>query len=164
MALRTDRLVMLQMGSWGVDLLPKWLPDQSGLWRATRLPLGMSAEWGTRWLSMNKNSGNKELAWELMELTARTVRSNYANQRNEAYTYFGDQRVYDLAEQMRLEMKPMLRTPLDRQITDLFWNQLYLVYDGNMPPEDYLAYLEKEMESRFASELSVLRAMRNPVE
>lgn len=163
-ALRSDRLVMLQMGAWGVELLPDWLPDQSGLWRVTRLPMDISTEWGTRWLSMNKNSANKELAWELMELTVRTVRSNYANQRNEAYTYFGGQRVYALADQLRLEMKPMLRTPLDRQITDLFWNQLYLVYDGNMPPADYLAYLDKEMESRFASELSALRAIRNPTE
>ncbi len=48
-------------------------------WRVTRLPMGMSAEWGTRWMSMNQAGKNKALAWELMELTTRSVRSCYAS-------------------------------------------------------------------------------------
>lgn len=163
-ALRSGQQVMVQMGAWGVDLLPEWLPEQSGAWRVTRLPMGLSTEWGTRWMSMNKDSENKALSWELMALTTRSVRSYYTDLRSKAYTYFGEQQVFALADQMRLEMDPLVRTPLDRQITDLFWNQLYLVYDGNMPASDYLLYIDQEIESRFASELSAFRKMHEPIE
>ena len=43
--IQSDKLIMFVIGSWGVDLLPGWIPEQTGLWRATKLPMGLSVEW-----------------------------------------------------------------------------------------------------------------------
>ena len=158
--IRTNRLVMFAIGSWGVDLLPAWLPEQTGLWRATRLPMGLSAEWGTRWMSMNMASRHKEAAWDLMGSTITTVRHNYTTLRSMAYPYFGGQKVLDLSDRMRMEMEPVLRTPLDEAITDLFWSQQYLMYDGNMPADEFFTHFATEIEGKFEFELAMLREVR----
>ncbi len=163
-ALRNDELVMFSMGAWGVDLLQEWLPEQTGKWRATRLPAGLSAQWGTRWMSMNQASDQKDLAWELMESTVFAVRTYYAGLEAQAYPYFGNQQVFALVRQMREEMVPMLRTPLDAQVADLFWSQQYLLYTGNMPAADFIDYVNREIEARFGLELSALRDMMSQTE
>lgn len=159
--LRSDKLIMFAIGAWGVDLLPGWIPEQAGKWRATRLPMGLSVEWGTRWMSMNLTSKNKTAAWDLMESTITSVRKNYTTLRNMKYPYFGGQQVLDLSDQMRMEMEPVLRTPIDTQVSDLFWSQQYLMYDGKMLAQDFIDHFGVEIETTFEFELSMLREVRN---
>ena len=160
-AIRSDKLIMFVIGAWGVDLLPGWIPEQAGKWRATRLPMGLSVEWGTRWMSMNLTSKNKEIAWDLMESTITSVRKNYTTLRNMKYPYFGGQQVLDLSDQMRMEMEPVLRTPIDTQVSDLFWSQQYLMYEGKMLAQDFINHFNDEIETTFEFELSMLREARN---
>lgn len=159
-AIQSDRLVMFPLGAWGVDLLPGWAPEQSGLWRATRMPMGIVSEWGTKWMSMNQSSSYKAEAWEFVSLSIWRVRSYYESQKTANMPYFGYQRVMDLADRIRLEMEPKLRTPIDKAVSDLFFSYGYLLYDGGMPARDFLAHMEEQMEARFAFELAALQEER----
>ena len=109
---------------------------------------------------MNLASKNKEVAWDLMESTITAVRKNYTTLRNMKYPYFGGQQVLDLSDQMRMDMEPVLRTPIDTQISDLFWSQQYLMYDGKMPAQDFINHFTDEIDSTFEFELSMLREVR----
>jgi len=55
------------MGSWFAGHLKNWIaPAQSGLWRSSPLPGGVSASWGGSFWAIPVHATHKPLAWDFI--------------------------------------------------------------------------------------------------
>ena len=64
---RRDRVATQMMGSWFAGHLKNWIaPAQSGLWRSSPLPGGVSASWGGSFWAIPVRAAHKPLAWDFI--------------------------------------------------------------------------------------------------
>ncbi|MDC3415814.1 ABC transporter substrate-binding protein [Aquibacillus salsiterrae] len=130
-ALAEDKQVMFYLPSYGVDLLKTWVPNQSGKWRITQLPLGMNGldkETG-RSLAISSFSNQKKLAWEFIQLTAKQMSGMY--QYSDQNSFFGYQDVNEIFNKIMNKPSQGRSTPLDHYAYDVWDLNIYPIVMGN---------------------------------
>ncbi len=155
--LREGTLVMCLVSAAELNRLPEWVPEQAGLWRVTRMPMGLSSESGTIRLSMNQNSTRKQAAWDLITACLSQSRLRQVAREKDATGFYGGQDLRALVEEARLRMEPMFPTPFDGEAAEVFWNGLYPVLEGRVTAARYLERTQSEIEQTWRLEISALR-------
>jgi multiple sugar transport system substrate-binding protein len=86
-ALRRNHVAVQMMGAWLGGHLQNWLaPKTSGLWRSGPLPEKLALSWGGTFYALPKQSGHKDLAWDLVRyLTTDAAQQRLAFERFNAF-------------------------------------------------------------------------------
>ncbi len=158
-ALNEGRLAMFLGGSWAIDQLPAWAPDTYGKWRVARQPLGMQAEWATRWYGIDRNADQPEAAWHYLRLATMTARQDQEKRRNRAHAFYGTQQVYQVALDAADNREPVSRTPFDQQAAALMNEELPLLYATTIEPGKWLEQVRQRIDATFGEDLARMRAL-----
>lgn len=86
-SIKRGNVAVQMMGAWLGGHLQNWLaPDSAGKWRSARLPEGLATSWGGTFYAIPKKSGNKALAWDLIQhLTLNKSQQQLAFQKFNAF-------------------------------------------------------------------------------
>ena len=158
-ALRNGKLAMFLAGPWIVDLLPEWVPDTSGSWRVTRMPLGLSGEWGTRWFGVGRETDHADAAWSVVESACVNYRNYLSAEALRPDPFFGNQRVIALALSLVRERETVRHTPLDAQVSEAFRTRLDSLYAGGVDAHDWLFETEQWIMNTYGADIDRLRAL-----
>lgn len=171
-AIQEDRLVMFTLASYTMSTLESYVPEQKGKWRVAKAPLGVAAWASDSRLSINAQSSHKEEAWKLLEYIVthkisgnemKNVVQGYipahenAAKTSKNHTFFGEQNVYPLLEDLSVKMNHYKLTPIDDKAYDIYikgvWESLQNVNSSSSEVER----IEKSVESTLAEDISALR-------
>ncbi|SHN36018.1 ABC transporter substrate-binding protein [Gracilibacillus kekensis] len=86
-AIQDDQLVMFQMGSYVMENLKEWVPEQKGKWGVTSMPFGLSGtdKKASMSIAIAEDSDNKEIAWEFAKQMANDMFYMYEQAENDPY-------------------------------------------------------------------------------
>ncbi|WP_058308023.1 ABC transporter substrate-binding protein [Gracilibacillus massiliensis] len=86
-AIEDDQLVMFQMGSYVMENLKEWAPEQKGKWGITSLPFQLSGtdKQASMSIAIAEESENKEIAWEFAKMMANDMLYMYEQAENDPY-------------------------------------------------------------------------------
>lgn len=147
-ALIEDQLVMIYLPSYGQDLLQEWVPEQSGKWRATKLPFGKGG-WDKevgKSLAISSYSDNKDLAWSFIQFAVSDMVSIYSSSNRQEF--FGGQDLNILYRDiinMDISGRP---TPIDQFASEVWELQLYKFYRGEPINQNILLNIESDINDR----------------
>ena len=170
-AIRNDEVIMLALGSWGEKYLPEFAPDQSGKWRATKLPLRINGWSSSTALAIPSHSEKKELAWKFIEFTTEKgmdfkewpLIPAYEPARMEkwrieqANPYFGNQKTYALYDDLLKETDMHGVTPFDDELYVTMYNVILPGLDRGQKSEDIYKNYIKTINEKYGEQIEVLR-------
>lgn len=166
-ALRSGKLAMVYLGSWGELQLEEWVPHMKGLWRATRLPMKLYGYSTGASLVMSEQAQNKELAWSFMKsvffgVTDDATVAAYMPSRKvlldkaRRSEFLGGQQADRLYIELASKMKEFRPTPLDKQAVEWYRSTRQKGIENNSPPNVILNQIEKLIEQQLQQERRVL--------
>ncbi|MBY9077912.1 extracellular solute-binding protein [Paenibacillus sp. HN-1] len=139
-ALGSGRLAMFVTGQWGSSDLQNWVPDQSGKWRATRLPLGIYGMNGGAVVAITKKSANKELAAQYVKRIVNLTDLGKPD------AYLGGQNTTLMVRADIWHLGALTPTPLDSQVKE-FWNdKLREAVESDLPVGEQWANIQTQLE------------------
>ena len=163
-AIRSGKLVAFTAGAGEIGLLPELAPEMKGLWRVTRMPMGLEGDWGTQWMAINRSSEDKGAAWTFLKEAVLRTRKEMRDKAEEPLAYYGGQRVYGIVETLRNGMKAQFATPMDNGAQALFLKNLDKVYTREVSVSAFLSKTEAEIREAYGADLEMLRDVWAEVE
>ena len=161
-AVKENEIVMLVAGSYAMDNLARYAPEQSGLWRVTTPPLGLEAWASDSKIAINSQSKHKEEAWKLLEYIA-TYKSDekeiinvvpgyipahgYELNMNREEEFFGNQIVYPILEELATNMIQYRSTPFDAQALQMYRYGVWQAANSSQSSEIHIEKMKKEIEA-----------------
>ncbi|MNM66754.1 Bacterial extracellular solute-binding protein [compost metagenome] len=127
-ALRNGQLAMIYMGSWGVNNLKSWVPEQEGKWRAAELPLGLSGFQSGAAAGIVNTSKNKAFAWEYLKLMSN-IKEPTAD--SSSVRYLGGQDILALVNKSVNKPSYLFPTPLDAELADVWSTRIRLMIESD---------------------------------
>lgn len=158
-ALRDGRLAMLHLGTWGGSHIKGLAPEQSGRWRVTALPFGISGWNNSTFIAINSFSKNKEDAWTFIRDTALNTDRYYGEGVVPAYLpsrnklsnssfkddYYGGQDIAALYRKLTAAMKEPIVTPIDDKAEAAMYAKVQNGITGGISSEEILRQLDEEL-------------------
>ncbi|AEI45514.1 ABC transporter substrate-binding protein [Paenibacillus mucilaginosus] len=174
-AVRSGRIAMLYLGTWGADQIQAWAPELEGKWRAARLPFGLYGFENSSSFLLPSQGRHKAEAWKFIEHSVTVASKDGMGGSIPAYlpargnpveleranAYLGGQRTYALFEELAGRMKERTVTPLDKK-AQAIWSQA--IVKGVEADQDSKALLEevrKEIEKRLGRDKEILLEWKN---
>ncbi|MCZ8521335.1 MULTISPECIES: ABC transporter substrate-binding protein [Paenibacillus] len=158
--LKEGRLAAVMMPDWGENQLAEWLPEQAGLWRVTRLPLGGSSIdlVSSNSIAVTAQSRNKAAAAKFLDYLRRYSGSLNWDNSTSPSPFLGGQ----LSKQLYLKLtlsQPVttIPTPLDPKAFDRWRTSMEMAIDQNIPPEEMLESAKNDVLDVLAVPLEQLR-------
>lgn len=127
-ALHNDQLAMIYMGSWGVNNLKSWVPEQEGKWRVAQLPLGLSGFQSGAAAGIVSTSKNKLLAWDYLKLMS-SIKKPSVDQ--SSVHFLGGQDIIAQVNQSIRKPSYLFPTPLDRELADVWSTRIRLMVESD---------------------------------
>lgn len=172
-AVRDEEIIMLTLGSWGEKYIAEFAPDQSGKWRATKLPLGLSGWSSSTALAIPAHSEKKELAWKFIEFTMEKgmdfkewpLVPAYEPARMEkwrngqANPYFGNQKTYALYDDLLEEVDSHAVTPFNDELYGVMYDVIFPGLDQRLEHEEIYKNYSKALNEKYHDQLEILRGM-----
>lgn len=144
-ALREGKYAMLMLPDWGEDLLTGWVPEQSGKWRATRLPLdasGIDIE-SSKSMIANAESRHPEAMAAFMNYVLETSGNWNWNRMKQPSDFLGGQHSAALYRRLVKEQPAdTIPTPLDQAAFEAWESAVRLAVIKRLPPEEAIAGAE----------------------
>ena len=173
--LKDGRLAMLYLGSWGSSQLEAWVPEQEGLWRATRLPFDTYGWSNSSLLCIPTASNQKALAWEFIEDyvfgTDEKVRlgnvSGYLPRRmnKEAMAitngFLGGQREQLLYEVVMAKTNEYFISPLDAAAQAIIISTMGEGFETNADTDTIMKEMIRHIEEQLKEEKEILLREKN---
>lgn len=119
MALTTDKLEAVYLGTYGEYYLEEIVPDQSGLWRAGYLPMNIQAMTGSM-LLINKDSPHRDLLYKYLQGRVEADISTYVLNKNRTSLFLDNQTIGGLYYDMVKNWRILSYTSLDFMIKEDF--------------------------------------------
>lgn len=178
-AIRDDKIAMLYLGSWGSEELEKWVPEQAGKWRVTRLPFNLYGTNNSVILSVNAQSENKKLAWTFIEYYVFSYKTNcvrgaipaYLRLRTkiniESYTndFLGGQKEQLLYQELINELDNYTRTPIDEEATVIWHDHIINGISRGLQPNIIIENAKQEINNIYKQERKIfLDLLKSPEE
>ncbi len=153
-----DRLVMFFLGSYVMNTVEDYAPEQRGKWRIAKPPLDMAAWASDSRLAINAQSLHKEEAWKFLEYVVthkysggylESVVPGYLPVQNNTLNmgrkeqYFDDQIVYPIMLELATKMNHYKLTPMDAKATQIYRD---VVWSAVQKEEDSYKAIEKMKE------------------
>ncbi|MGL5676254.1 MAG: ABC transporter substrate-binding protein [Cellulosilyticaceae bacterium] len=168
--LRNDQLAMLYLGSWGTEQIEKWVPEQAGKWRATRLPFNTYGWNNSSLMCIPTTSDDKELAWEFIEdhifkndpqIRVGSVAGYLPNRKNpEAMAienaFLGGQKEQELYEQLMEHTNEYTITPLDEKAEAIILDQVNKGVTEGATADVILERIKYEIETQLKEDKEIL--------
>lgn len=170
-AIRDDKVIMLTLGSWGEKYIPEFAPDQSGKWRATELPLGISGWSSSTALAIPAHSEKKELAWNFIEFTmekgmdfkewplvpAYEPARMEAWRKDQANPYFGNQKTYALYNSLQEQAVVPEVTPFHDELYATIYNVIFPGIDQKMGHKEIYTNYSRVLNEKYGEQIEILR-------
>lgn len=160
-AILENKIVMVSAGSYGINTLKSYAPEQKGKWRVTKAPFGV-AVWGSdSRMAINSQSSYKLQAWKFMEYIATQKdnnRSDYTvvpgyipshkdkKNMDKKDEYFGDQNIYPMLEDLSEKMVQFKLTPLDSKALEIYRNNVWGAVQSKLSSSDVAEKMKQEIE------------------
>lgn len=147
-ALSEDKLIMIYQPSYAKDSLKEWLPEQTGKWRATRMPfgkVGLDNE-TSKTMAISAYSEQKTLAWEFIKLTTNDMINMYWT--DEKDDFFGGQNLNKLNQELISTDVPGIPTPIDSSAFEVWKLYLYKFNTGDTMNNKVLSNIERDVNER----------------
>lgn len=172
--LKQGKIASIPMGSWGVRNIKEAVPEQTGKWRATNMPLDLNLALGGAGYVIPEQSENKEAAWAFTEwvnrsaeawkiFTENNIQSGWNSitslpwYQEREVEYLGGQQAYKLYASLG-DLIPVRRyTPLDGKAWPIFLDAIYDSLDNNIDSKTTLSQLEEDIDRQLGSEVEELR-------
>lgn len=169
--LRNNQMAMVYLGTWGASQLEQWVPEQKGLWHATRLPFDTYGLNNSTLMAIPSNGSNKEAAWafiehyifgEIMPETIGTIPS-YIPKREKSKkldtqnTFLGGQEEQKLYTQIIEQCEYYLPTPLDNMAKTIVVQQLIAGLNAGYTAEKIIHNIEKQIDRQLSQNKDILK-------
>lgn len=168
------KIASLAGGSFLARELANVLPEQSGQWRATRLPLDVNAGLGGSSFVIPAQGNNKELAWafvQWMTLSEEAWKVFVEHSVQPSYThitalpwyqeltneYLGGQQDYKLYSSLEGNIPVKRMTPLDGSAWTIFIDSLNESINNNIDSKTILNQIETDVMKELGSEIEKLK-------
>ncbi|CAM4454482.1 ABC transporter substrate-binding protein [Paenibacillus tarimensis] len=152
-ALRSGRLAMVYLGTWGVGSLEQWAPETKGKWRVTKLPMNLYGSTGGAVALIPERSNNKVLAWEYIGgISSAGQPSSWVNR----HPMLDGQDIDHVTAEAIANMKPQTISPFDKAISERWGSFLKDAAESNRPVKDMLVELEQSINAQFAYQRKVI--------
>lgn len=172
-AIRDDEVIMLTLGSWGEKYLPEFAPGQSGKWRATELPLGLSGWSSSTALAIPAHSEKKELAWKFIEFTMEKgmdfkhwpILPAYEPVRKEQWRidqhnpYFGNQKTYALYDELQEKVGITRLTPFDDELYAEIYNIIFPGLEQKLDHKEIYKNYRLMLDEKYGEPIEILRSI-----
>lgn len=170
-AIRDGEIIMLPLGSWGEKYLPEFAPELSGVWKATRMPLGINGRTGSTSLSIPSHSDKKQLAWGFIEYTMEhglefqkwplvpayePIRTE-AWRRDQTNPYFGNQKTYALYEDLLGHADTYTTAPFEDELFSVLYTIYYDGIEKNVDPEEIYTNYTNTVAEKYREQIKFLR-------
>lgn len=173
--LKNNQLVMLYLGAWGTSNLEKWVPNQKGKWRVTRLPFNLYGWSGSSIISIPKNSKHKKAAWEFIHDYAFSKQSNAGIGQITGYLkstshvdllshqsdYLGGEYDQKLYENLGKKMKEPILSPLDSDAYNIWQQTISSGIDKQLKPTNIIKNVESNLNKQLGEEINILKTNNN---
>lgn len=174
-AIKNGEIAMVYLGSWGADQLEKWVPEQKGKWRVTRLPFNVYGWTNSSIMSIPQKSKNKKLAWEFIEhYTFKTEKDNQlgtvhgykplrnnekaVNHKNE---FLGGQKDQELYEKLMDETKEHKITPLDKKAFEITTEAINNGLESDLSIEEIYNNIQDDIDLKLKEEKEIILSSIN---
>ncbi|MCZ8519951.1 MULTISPECIES: ABC transporter substrate-binding protein [Paenibacillus] len=169
-AVKSGKIAMLYLGTWGADQIQAWAPEQEGKWRATRLPFGLYGFENSSSFILPSEGKHKKEAWQFVEHTATVAskkgegggthaylpsRGN-ANVMAQTNPYMGGQHTNALYESLAGQMKERMVTPLDTKAQEIWTDGILSGIEANTDSKTILEGIEKEIGKKLGRDKEIL--------
>ncbi|PZD94706.1 hypothetical protein DNH61_17300 [Paenibacillus sambharensis] len=152
-ALRSGRLAMFYLGTWGAGSLEEWAPETKGKWRVTKLPMNIYGSTGGAIALLPGRSNNKELAWEYISgISSAGQPTSWVNR----HPMLGGQDFEHVTAEAIANMKTQTSSPFDKAISERWTSFVKDAADSNRPVKDMLLELEQSINAQFAYQRKVI--------
>ncbi|MFC4322584.1 ABC transporter substrate-binding protein [Litchfieldia salsa] len=156
--LKNDQFVMFYRGNWGSGEISGWVPEQSGKWRATRLPFNQFGWSNAPIISIPNASKQKELAWEFVESYSFGESYGVFNRSTDLRKneFLGGQQDMVLFEEIMKKVEVPNLTPIDEK-ADAIWNStLWNNWDTKLSTEQIMDEITKSINEQLSKEKEYL--------
>jgi multiple sugar transport system substrate-binding protein len=171
-AIKDNKLVMIfDVNSYSPMELENLVPEQRGLWRMTKPPLGTISWLFDSRIAMNAQSKHKEASWKFIEYVA-THKSNTfydgysipeylpARQRMQTYDhtipYLGDQNISDILYELADSMVPYKLTPMDEKAHSLLVDGIWMAAERDSNSDEDIKNIIEEINKQLDAEKRAL--------
>ncbi|KAA8999773.1 extracellular solute-binding protein [Paenibacillus spiritus] len=141
-ALRSGKLAMYVTGQWGSNDLKSWVPEQSGKWRATRLPLGLYGTSGGAVAAITKQSAHKDLAAQYLKRIVNL------GDKGQADPYLGGQNTLSMILADLPHLTHLTPTPLDRNVNALWEDSVREAVESDLPAKQQWQDIGERFETQ----------------
>jgi multiple sugar transport system substrate-binding protein len=171
-AITEEKLAMFCLGSYTMETLERYAPQQKGKWRVTKPPFGMASWSSDSRMAINIQSSHKEEAWKLVEyiLTQKnkdgvdyksTVPSyipyiKSPKNLNRKLAFFGDQIVYPILAELANNMKHYKLTPMDEKALEIYRKSVWTSAKHKINSNEAIASMIKDTEKELAEDKKAL--------
>ncbi|WP_346010395.1 ABC transporter substrate-binding protein [Paenibacillus sp. SYP-B3998] len=167
---RDNKLAMLYMGTWGLQKLQTWFPEQAGKWRETKLPFQLYGWQNSSNFSLSSLSKHKNLAWKFIEfavtqssmdgidatLPAYLPARNKVKQIPIPNEFLGGQTTNALHVELASKMIEHVVTPIDQE-ANAMWEG---IMNKGIENDDSISQVQeaamKELNGRFGRDIEIL--------
>ncbi|HEX9060918.1 MAG TPA: extracellular solute-binding protein [Clostridia bacterium] len=160
-AILEDKLVMFSAGSYALNTLKGYAPEQKGKWRVSKPPFGLAAWFSDSRIAINSQSNHKEQAWNVIEYIATKISADSDNTVVPGYIpshknpknlgqkddYFGNQNIYPMLEELSEKMLQYKLVFLDSKILSIYRNNIWDATSGKISTSEAILKMKQEIEA-----------------
>lgn len=168
------KVASFPVGNQAARDLKQIFPDQSGKWRATRLPLGLNVSLGGSTYVIPSQSESKDAAWAFIEWTTQAEEGwkSYAEHaiqpawkhithlpwyQEHTNEYLGGQYDYKFYDSLDDDIPLRKFTPLDGEAWPIYIDNVFEAVDNNIDSKTILQKIEDDVYKQLGDEIEKLK-------